>query len=77
LDKSENVKAFSKLQKSPLHSAMGLQFKNEGWNGAISEFDFSPPKFTFQTIGEPRAQGTRSVSIMNEKAFGRKELTSR
>jgi len=28
-------------------------------------------------LGEPRAWGTRSVSILNKKAFGCKELTSR
>ena len=48
-----------------------------GGDRTISEFDFSPPKLTFQTNGEQRAQVTRSVSIMNKKAFGHKELTSR
>ena len=46
-----------------------------GGDHAISEFDFSPPKLTFQTNGKPR-QVTKSVSIMNKKSFGHKDLTS-
>ena len=40
----------------------------------ISEFDFSPPKLTFQTNGEPRAQVTKSVSIMNKNLVDIKNL---
>ena len=51
----------------------------KGEDGAIIKFDFSlpAPELTSQMIGEPRAWGTRSVSIMNKKSFGCKELTSK
>ncbi len=84
LEKSENVKAFSNNVPLPWHRGnlnciqrwvCNLWMK--GGDRSISEFDFSPPNLTFQTNGEPRAQVTTSVSIMNKKAFGHKELTCR